>query len=156
MIRADPLSRRPDHGEGVDLDNSEQTLLKPEFFAIRSISTTHESPVDDSELISKIKKALESDKTTQDYKALLSSGPREFAKNLEDWNFEHGLLLRRGKIYVPKDTQIRLEVIHLHHDTPMAGHPGRFKTLELITRNYWWPGMSVDVKKYVQGCNTCQ
>ena len=93
---------------------------------------------------------------TANYKALLSTGPREFGKALDEWNFEHGLLLRRGKIYVPQDKDLRLELLHLHHDTLMAGHPGRYKTLELITRNYWWPGMSVDVKKYVQGCDTCQ
>jgi hypothetical protein len=74
MIRADPLSRRPDHGEGVDLDNSEQMLLKPEFFAIRTITSSHESPVDNTELISRIKNALTKDKVTANYKGLLSAG----------------------------------------------------------------------------------
>jgi ribonuclease HI len=84
MVRADPLSRRPDHGEGVDQDNWEQTLLKPEVFAIKSISTVHASPVNDSELISQIKKALKSDNVTSNYKALLASGPREFGKALDE------------------------------------------------------------------------
>ena len=69
---------------------------------------------------------------------------------------ENGLLLRRGKVYVPKDMNLRIELLKLHHDTLLAGHPGRWKTLEIVSRNYWWPGMSVDVKKYVQGCDTCQ
>ena len=34
MGKADALSRRPDHKEGVENDNDEQMLLKPEFFAI--------------------------------------------------------------------------------------------------------------------------
>jgi transposase InsO family protein len=37
-----------------------------------------------------------------------------------------------------------------------AGHPGQYKTQELITRNYWWPYIQSDVKKYVSGCETCQ
>jgi hypothetical protein len=27
---------------------------------------------------------------------------------------------------------------------------------ELIRRQYWWPTLLTDVKKYVKGCNTCQ
>ncbi len=37
MLTADPLSRRPDHEEGIELDNQDQTLFKPEFFAIQAI-----------------------------------------------------------------------------------------------------------------------
>ena len=156
MLRADPLSRRPDHEEGVSSDNFGQTLLKPEFFAIKAMQPGHTSTVDDKQLLVRIKKALEDDKMTKNYKALLASGPREFGKELQDWNMENGLLLRRGKVYVPKDMNLRIELLKLHHDTLLAGHPGRWKTLEIVSRNYWWPGMSVDVKKYVQGCDTCQ
>ena len=156
MIRADPLSRRPDHEEGVNSDNSDRTLLTPEFFAIKALQPSHESTVDDAQLLSRIKAALENDTMTKDYQALLQSGPREFGKNLQEWNFENGLLLHRGKVYVPKDRDLRLDLLKLHHDTRLAGHQGRWKTLELISRNYWWPGMSIDVKKYVQGCDTCQ
>jgi len=28
--------------------------------------------------------------------------------------------------------------------------------IELIKRNYWWPGVKEDVKKYVQECTKCQ
>jgi hypothetical protein len=27
---------------------------------------------------------------------------------------------------------------------------------ELIGRQYWWPTLLTDVKKYVKGCDTCQ
>jgi len=27
---------------------------------------------------------------------------------------------------------------------------------ELVTRNYWWPGVTKDVGKYVKGCNLYQ
>ena len=27
---------------------------------------------------------------------------------------------------------------------------------ELITRNYWWLGVTRDVGRYVEGCNMCQ
>ena len=41
MEKADALSRRPDHKEGVENDNNEQTLLKPEFFAICALQQGH-------------------------------------------------------------------------------------------------------------------
>jgi len=25
-----------------------------------------------------------------------------------------------------------------------------------VTRNYWWPGVTKDVGKYVDGCDMCQ
>jgi len=28
--------------------------------------------------------------------------------------------------------------------------------MELVTRNYWWPGVIRDIGKYVKGCNMCQ
>jgi len=28
--------------------------------------------------------------------------------------------------------------------------------VELVTRNYWWPGVTRDVRRYVEGCNLCQ
>lgn len=39
---------------------------------------------------------------------------------------------------------------------PHAGHPGRFKTTELVKRDYWWPGMNVTIKKWIEGCAMCQ
>src|SRR6187551_3494369 len=108
MQAEDPLSRRPDHEEGVNLDNQDQILLKPEFFAIQALEATHELPVDDDQIVREVKEALLSDELMKDYKSLLSSGPREFKKSLEDWNFENGLLLYRGKIYIPKSTDDHL------------------------------------------------
>ena len=43
-----------------------------------------------------------------------------------------------------------------HDNSPIAGHAGKHKTTELVARDYWWPGMSVFVRDYVDGCATCQ
>ena len=139
MQAEDPLSRRPDHEEGVNFDNQDKILLKPEFFAISALEATHESLVNDDQILKEIKEALLSDDVTKDYKSLLQSGPREFKKSLQDWNYENGLLLYRGKVYIPKSTDdhLRRRIVQIHHDLPSAGHPGRWKTYELVSRNYW-------------------
>ena len=158
MQAEDPLSRRPDHEEGVNFDNQDKILLKPEFFAISALEATHESLVNDDQILKEIKEALLSDDVTKDYKSLLQSGPREFKKSLQDWNYENGLLLYRGKVYIPKSTDdhLRRRIVQIHHDLPSAGHPGRWKTYELVSRNYWWPSMTTFVKQYVTGCDICQ
>jgi len=41
-------------------------------------------------------------------------------------------------------------------NTLVGGHGGRWKTTELVTRNYWWPGVTKEVGRYVDRCDTCQ
>ena len=80
------MSRRADYEMGTDLDNINQVLLKPEFFAINALEleATHEMPINDEIILKEVKAALLSDKVTKDYKTLLKSGPREFEKSLQD------------------------------------------------------------------------
>jgi len=74
----------------------------------------------------------------------------------EEWKEENGLMLRDRKVYVPKDEKLRVEVIWLYHNMPVGEHRGQWKTTELVTRNFWWPGVTKEVKKYIEGCDTCQ
>ena len=39
---------------------------------------------------------------------------------------------------------------------PVEGHREQWKTVELVTRNFWWLGVIKEVKQYVEGYNTCQ
>ena len=54
----------------------------------------------------------------------------------EEWKIEGDLVIKEGKIYVSKNVELRAEIIWLHHDVPVAGHGGCWKTVELVTRNY--------------------
>ena len=94
------MSRQADYEMGTVFDNTNQMLLKPEFFAINVLEATHEIPINDKVILREVKAALLSDKVTKDYKTLLKSGPREFRKSLQDWNYENGLLLYREKVYI--------------------------------------------------------
>ena len=64
--------------------------------------------------------------------------------------------MKEEKVYIPKDEELRAEVIQLHYDVLAVGHGGRWKTVELVTRNYWWPGVTRNIGKYVEGCDLCQ
>jgi len=69
---------------GINLNNTNQMLLKPKFFAINALEATHELPINDKIILKKIKVVLLSNEVTKDYKLLLKSGPREFEKSLQD------------------------------------------------------------------------
>src|SRR5258708_1925153 len=61
----------------------------------------------------------------------------------------------RGCMYIPKDPQLHHNIVHAHHDSVMTGHPGWWKTLELVSCNYWWLGISHYVASHVAGCDAC-
>jgi len=109
---------------GTNLDNMNQVLLKPEFFAINVLEATHEMPINNKIILKEVKAVLLLDKVTKDYKMLLKSGPREFGKSLQDWNYENGLLLYRGKVYISysmEDT-LQQQIIKMYHDLPSTRH----------------------------------
>jgi len=54
----------------------------------------------------------------------------------KEWRKEDELILKDEKVYVLKDEELRVEVIRLHHNTPVGGHGRQWKTVELVTRNF--------------------
>ena len=71
----------------------------------------------------------------------LQSSTNEAVHSLE-WSNIDGLLQFRGKIYIPQSLDLHRQIIALCHDTQIAGHPGCWKILELVSQNYWWPQIS--------------
>jgi len=64
----------------------------------------------------------------------------------EEWREIDSIIYKERKVYVPKDDKLRAEIIRLHHDTPVGGHEGQWKMVELVTQNFWWPGITKEVK----------
>jgi len=103
-------------------------LIKPEW--IRGV----EMLIKKENLRERIRKAQEGDgKIVEAIKGLKGAG----IKTLKDkeWRVKDGIVLKEGRIYV-LEGDLRREIIQLHHDTPLGGHGGRWKTTELISRNY--------------------
>ena len=65
-------------------------------------------------------------------------------------------MYKEEKVYVPKDNILRVEIIRLYHNTPVGGYGGQWKTVELVTRNFWWPGVTKEIKQYMKECNSYQ
>jgi len=110
--------------------------------------------VEENGLRERIKKAQERDeKVVKAVEELKKAG----MKNLrdEEWTIEEGVVVKEERIYVPEG-DLRRKVVQLHHNTLVGGHRGKWKMTELVTRNYWWPGVTREVGKYVEGCDAYQ
>jgi len=148
MGKADGLSRRLDWQEGVERDNEDRTLIKPEW--VRGVETI----VEEGNLRERIKKTQERDeRVVKAVEELKKAGVKTLRD--EEWEIKDGIVLKEERIYIPEG-ELRREIIRLHHDTPVGGHRGKWKTMELITRNYWWPGVMKEVGRYVNGCDAYQ
>ncbi|KAF8753261.1 hypothetical protein RHS01_06869 [Rhizoctonia solani] len=68
----------------------------------------------------------------------------------------------KGSPMVPRETgdpdneSLKERLLREFHDSPLAGHPGQQRTLELLSQSYWWPGMKSTAKEWVECCPTCQ
>ena len=119
MGRADSLSRRVDWAEGVEKDNENQVMLKEEWLEIRGLEQLVEGP--EEEILKKIKEAREKDEEVIKVVEEMKKVRVRILRN-DEWQIEKGLELKKGNVYVLKDEKLRLEIIWLHHDMPIAGH----------------------------------
>ncbi|THH05425.1 hypothetical protein EW145_g4806 [Phellinidium pouzarii] len=82
--------------------------------------------------------------------------PSPFKFSLDDWTIDSDLLLFHKHIYIPDDKDLKQQILHLFHDLPSFSHPDIFKTTSLIRQHYWWPGLTIFVKNFINGCAACQ
>ena len=59
----------------------------------------------------------------------------------------NGLLYKEMKLYHEPTKSFILS--ELHH-SPLSGHIGSAKTIELVKRQFYWPNMDKEIKNYVQ------
>ena len=67
-----------------------------------------------------------------------------------------GVWYYRHRLAVPNFGDLRQQLLREAHDSPLAGHQGRTRTLELLTQHYWWPRITAWVRRYVRACHSCQ
>jgi len=150
--KTDALSRRNGHERGAE-DNSNMVLLPKTWFGqmgkeefLRAMPAVLDDTPGDR-FVEEIKASR--DQWEEDVKQALVEGKGE-------WVEKDGMLWKDGLLYVPAKESLRHRIFRAHHDDYLAGHPRQYRTAELVTRNYYWPGVSKDAKKYVAACPTCQ
>jgi len=123
MGKVDSLSRRLDWEVGVEKDNEDQRLVKPEWLEVRKTETV-EIIVDGVDLLEEVRKSKVKDnevvKAVEEMKRVEVKMLRD-----EEWREVDSVMYKEGKVYVPKDDKLRAEIIRLHHDMPVGGHRGQ-------------------------------
>jgi len=155
MGKPDILSRRADHGNEAS-NNDNVVLLRPEFLAVRALEGVELTGME-QKILSNIRKG----NRNGDQEEPIAKTVRELRHSANgtvhssEWSNIDGLLRFQGKIYVPQSLDLRRQIVALCYDTHIAGYPGCWKTLELVSRNYWWPQMSRYIGQYVSTCDLC-
>ena len=143
MGPADILS----HKDEVDTsnDNQDVVLLPPTLF-IKAI---------DIALTNKITLFSPSDPLISAALHALNNGKLLFARaSKSDWHYDDGKLYVKNQLYIPETA--RQDLVSFIHISEACGHGGIFHTLNLLQQDFWWPGMTTYVQKYVAGCTVCQ
>ena len=148
MGKPDALSRHPDHPSGHK-DNWDIMLLPKSVFEICVtecvILNGHNG------LLNHIWECKEFDECISKALENLGKGILHSSK----WDCQDGVILHRGHIYVLKDPKLCHNIVDAHHSSQSTGHPRKWKMLELVCRNYWWPGISHYITKFTSGCESC-
>jgi len=48
---------------------------------------------------------------------------------------------------------LRTKIIEVVHSTIVTGHPSRYQTYTLVARDYFWPGLAIDIRRLVRNYN---
>ncbi|KAJ9524744.1 hypothetical protein QJQ45_024345 [Haematococcus lacustris] len=75
----------------------------------------------------------------------------DFASTMDQYDLDkHGLYRTKGKNQkvVPHCPDLKARILVEMHDAQFAGHVGITKTLERISRIFWWPRMRSEVRHY--------
>jgi len=138
----------------VERNNKDKTLVKKEWLENRRTEKV-EVIVEGVDLLEKIKQSrVKDDEVVKAVEEMKRAGVKVLRD--KEWRDIDGVMYREEKVYVPKDEVLRAEIIRLHYNTPVGEHGGQWKTVELVTRNFWWPGVTMEVKQYVEGYNSYQ
>ena len=105
MGRTDSLSKRVDWAEGVEKDNENQVMLKEKWLEVRAMEQLVKGP--EEEIVKRIKEAR--DKNEEVIKAV-EEMKKVGVKTLrdEEWQIEEGLVLKKGRVYIPMDEKLRV------------------------------------------------
>ena len=73
----------------------------------------------------------------------------------DNYKILNGLIYYKGRIYLVRYSKLKYKVLQEAHDSPLAGHPGIFKTYRKLRKRFYWKGLKEYVQNYVNDCKVC-
>ena len=123
MGKTNSLSRKLDWEVGVEKDNEDEILVKPEWLEVRKTEKV-EVTIEEVDLLEKVKQLkIKDNEVIKAVEEMKQAG----VKMLRDkkWREVNGIMYKEEKLYVPKDEKLRAEIIQLHYDILAGGHKGQ-------------------------------
>ena len=138
--KTDSLSRRLDWKVGMEKDNKNEILVKPEQLKVKRTKKI-EIIVEKVDLLEKVKQSKVKDnkiiKIVEEMKQTKVKMLRD-----KEWKEVNGIMYKEEKIYIPKDNRLRVEIIKLYHNILVGGHREQWKIVKLIIYNFWQLGVT--------------
>jgi hypothetical protein len=70
--------------------------------------------------------------------------------------FCHRIVWFNEHIVVPKDHQLRKQIVDEAHVSKFSMHPSGTKMYQDLRQNFWWTRMKREIARYVSDCDICQ
>ena len=76
---------------------------------------------------------------------------------LPDFNLgPDGILRFRNRIVVPKNEELKIDILEETHRSRYIVHPGSRKMYQDFNSLYWWNNMKSKIAQFIQKCLICQ
>ena len=69
---------------------------------------------------------------------------------------EGELILKKEKIYILKNEKLKIKIIQFYYSVLITEYKERQKKIKSVVRNYQWPKVIKNIKKFVNRCNLYQ
>jgi hypothetical protein len=69
---------------------------------------------------------------------------------------DQGIVLFNNRIVVPKNDEVRQQILEVAHLSRYSIHPGSTKMYHDLKQHYWWTKMKIEIARYVARCDTCK
>ena len=104
-------------------DNENETLVKPEWLEVQRTEGVRVI-IEGVDLLEKVKQLrVKDNEVIKIIKEMKQAGVKMLRD--EEWREVDGIMYKERKVYMPKDNVLRMEIIRLHHNTPVGGHRGQ-------------------------------
>jgi hypothetical protein len=68
---------------------------------------------------------------------------------------DQGIIWFEDRIVVPKDAEVRQQILDEAHLSRYSIHPGSTKMYQDLKQHYWWTKMKIEIACYAAKCDTC-
>ena len=118
------------------MDQQKSTILKLANFQLNALAMSF---CEDTSCLKEVQEAIKDDTFVENIREHLHTNEVN-----DGFEFKNGLLYFKELLYILLGP-IQLKIIQMRHSLPVIGHFGFNKTMELISRDFWWLQMCKEI-----------